>query len=139
MNACKRLEKAVSVALGACSVVSLVLTSSTLGSALTGTGLIATLPLGFLACLNSTTVMDLTLISRHVIKKKKKRHDTLRLVQSKRSLVEQYISSALADDKQIADVEFGKVVTCLQNYYDHKDQLQQHMSNFSEDQSKCSF
>ena len=92
MNAYKRLDKAVSVALGACSVVSLVLTSSTLGSALTGTGLIATLPLGFLACLNATIVMDLTLMSRHVTKKKKKHHDTLRLAQSKKSLVEQCFS-----------------------------------------------
>ena len=72
MNAYKRLDKVASVALGACSVVSLVLTSSTLGSALTGTGVIATFPLGFLACLNATTVMDLTLISRHVTKKPKR-------------------------------------------------------------------
>ncbi|CAG2227715.1 GNAS [Mytilus edulis] len=120
LNAYKRSDKAVSVALGACSVVSLVLTSSTLGSALTGTGVIATIPLGFLACLNATTVMDLTLISRHVIIKKK-HHDTLRLPKSKKSLVEQCVSSALANDEQIYDVEFGKVVTCLKNYYDHKD------------------
>ena len=42
-NAYKRLDNAVSVALGAYSVGSLVLTSSTLGSALTGIGVIATL------------------------------------------------------------------------------------------------
>ncbi|CAG2242888.1 unnamed protein product [Mytilus edulis] len=137
LNAYKRLDKAVSVALCACSVGSLVLTSSTLGSALTGTGLIATLPLGFLACLNATTVMDLT--PRHVTKKIKKHHNTLRLVQSKKSLVEQCVSSALADDEQIDNVEFGKVVTCLKNYYDHKDQLQQPMSNFTDELSKCSF
>ncbi|CAG2225658.1 unnamed protein product [Mytilus edulis] len=126
-------------ALSACSVGSLVLTSSTVGSALTGTGVKAILPLGFLACLNATIVMDLTLISRHVTKKKKKHHDTLRLVQSKKSLVEQCVSSVLADDEQIDNAEFGKVVTCLKNYYDHKDQLQQPMSNFSEDLSECFF
>ena len=41
----KRLDKVVSVALGACSVGSLVLTSCTMGSALTCKGIIASLPL----------------------------------------------------------------------------------------------
>ena len=86
---------------------SVVLTSSTLGSALTGTGVIATLPLGFLSCLNAITVMDITLFSRHVTKKKKKHRDTLRLAQSKKSLVEQCVRSALADDEQIDDAEFA--------------------------------
>ena len=80
----KRLDKIVSVALGACSVGSLVLTSSTLGSALTGIGVIASLPLGSLACMSATTVMILTLISRRIMKKKKKHCDTLRLAQCKK-------------------------------------------------------
>ena len=101
-NAYVRLDKAVSVTLCAYSVGSL-------GSALTGFE--ATLPLGFLSCLNSLTVMDLTLFSRHVTKKKKKHHDTLRLAQSKKSLVEQCVSSALADDEQIDDAEFASKTT----------------------------
>ena len=129
----KRLDKIVSVALGACSVGSLVLTSGTLGSALTGIGAIASLPLGSLACLSATTVMVLTLISRRIMKKKKKHCDTLRLAQCKKCLVEQCISTALADDEQIDDAEFGKIVTCLKNYYDEKDQLRQPTTTFSED------
>ena len=127
MNVYKRLDKAVSVALSAWFVGSLVLTSSTLGSALTGTGVIATLPLFFLACLNATTVMNLTQICRHGTKKKKKHHDTLRLVQSKKSLVEQCVSSALGDDEQIDDDEFGKVVICLKNYYEHNSAAKTHV------------
>jgi hypothetical protein len=110
-NAYVRLDKAVSVTLCACSVGSLVITSSNLGSALTGTGVKATLPLGFLSCLNAITVMDLTLFSRHVTKKTKKHHDTLRLTQSKKSLVEQCVRSALADDDQIDDEEFDSKTT----------------------------
>ena len=83
LNTYKRLDKIVSVALGACSVSSLVLTSSTLGSALTGIGVIASLPLGSLACLSATAVMVLSLISKRIMKKKKKHRDTLRLAQSK--------------------------------------------------------
>ena len=129
----KRLDKIVSVALGACSVGSLVLTSSTLGSALTGIGVIASLPLGSLACMSATTVMVLTLISRRIMKKKKKHRDTLRLAQSTKSRFEQCISTALANDEQIDDAEFGKIVTCLKNYYDEKDQLRQPSTTFSED------
>ena len=133
LNTYKRLDKIVSVALGACSVSSLVLTSSTLGSALTGIGVIASLPLGSLACLSATAVMVLTLISKRIMKKKKKHRDTLRLAQSKKCLVEQCISTALADDDQIDDAEFGKIMTCLKNYYDEKDQLRQPSTTFSED------
>ena len=119
----KRLDKLVSIAQGACSVASLMLTSYTMGSALTGIGAIASLPLGSLACLSATGVMVLTLISRRIMKKKKKHRDTLRLVQSTKSLVEQCISTAFADDEQINDAEFGNITTCLKNYYDKKDKL----------------
>ena len=131
LNTYKRLDKIVSVALGACSVDILVLTSGTLGSALTGIGIIASFPLGPLACLSATTVMVLTLISRRIMKRKIKHRDTLRLAQSKKRLVEQSLITALADDEEIDDGEFGKIVTCS-NYNDDKDQLRQPSTTLSE-------
>ena len=70
MNTYKRLDKIVTVALGACSVGSLVLTSGTLDSALTGIGVTASLPLGSLACLSAIAVIVHTLISMRIMKKR---------------------------------------------------------------------
>lgn len=123
----------MSVALGACSVGILVLTNWTLGSALTGLGAIESLPLGSLACLSVATLMVLTLILRRIMKKKKKHHNTFQLTQSTMSVVEQRVSTALVDNEQIADTEFGKIVTCLKNYYDEKDRLQQPSTTFSKE------
>ena len=110
-----RLDKVVSFALGVCSVSSLLLTSGTMGSALTGIGAVASIPLGSLACLSATGTLVLSLISRRVAKKKKKHRDTVRLAKT-------YKFQLAGDDPTI----------CLKNYYDEKAQLRQPSTPFNE-------
>ena len=111
----KRLDKAVSIGLGACSVGSLLLTSGTMGSALTGVGIPASLPLGSLACLSAIFTLVLSLTSKRITKKVKKHRDTLRLARSYQS-------------------QTPTPVICLKNYYDEKDQLRKPpTTTFSED------
>ena len=115
-----RLDKVITVALGACSVGSLLLTSGTMGSAMTGVGVVASIPLGSLACLSATATLVLSLISRRVAKKKKKHQNTVRLAR--------IYKSQILSDSPIP-------VLCLKNYYDEKDQLRQPSTTFSEDLS----
>lgn len=114
----KRLDKVVSIVQAAASISSLLLTSGTMGSALTGVGVAASLPLGSLACLCATTALVLSLIAKRITKKKKKHHDTLRLARS-------YQSQLPGED--------GAPAVCLKNYYDEKDQLRRPSTTFSED------
>lgn len=114
----KRLDKVVSIVQAAASISSLLLTSGTMGSALTGVGAAASLPLGSLACLCATTVLVLSLIAKRIAKKKKKHRDTLRLARS-------YQSQLPGED--------GVPAICLKNYYDGKDRLRQPSPPFSED------
>ena len=113
-----RLDKVLSITLGGCSVGSLLLTSGTMGSALTGVGVVASIPLGSLACLCATGTLVLSLISRRVVKKKKKHQDTVRLAKT-------YKSQLAGED--------GTPAICLKNYYDEKDQLRQPSTPFSEE------
>lgn len=113
-----RLGKVISIALGGCCVGSLLLTSGTMGSALTGVGDVAFIPLGSLACVCATGIIILSLISCRVAKKKKKHRDTVRLAKTYKS--------------QLA-VEDGAPTVCLKNYYDEKDQLRQHSIPISEE------
>ena len=113
-----RLDKVISIAQGGCSVGSLLLTSGTIGSALTGVGIVASIPLGTLACLCATGTLVFSLISRRVAKKKKKHQDTVRLARSFKT--------------QLAGGD-GAPVISLKNYYDEKDQLRQPSTLFSEE------
>lgn len=113
-----RVDKVISIALGGCSVGSLLLTSGTIGSALTGVGAVASIPIGSLACLCTTGTLVLSLISRRVVKKKKKHRDTVRLAKTYKSL--------LAG-------EDGAPAICLKNYYDEKDHLRRPSTPFSEE------
>ena len=63
-----RLDKAASIALVACSISSLLLTSGTMGSACTDVGAVASILLGSLACLSATATMVLSLIVKHLAK-----------------------------------------------------------------------
>ena len=81
----KRLDKVVSIVQAAASISSLLLTSGTIGSALTGVGAAASLPLGFIACLSATTALVLSPIDKRIAKKKVKHRDTLRLARSYQS------------------------------------------------------
>ena len=114
-----RLDKVISIALGACSVGSLLLTSGTFGTALTGVGSVASIPLGSLACLTATSTLVLSLISRRVAKKKKKHRDTVRLAKS-------YRSQLPGEDGVLTPA------ICLKNYYDEKYQLRQPSTPFNE-------
>lgn len=113
-----RLDKVISIALGGCCVGSLLLTSGTMGSALTGVGAVASIPLGSLACVCATGIIILSLISRRVSKKKKKHRDTVQLAKT-------YKSQLAGED--------GAPTVCLKNYYDEKDQLRQHSTQISEE------
>ena len=119
----KRLDKVVSIVQAATSISSLLLTSGTMGSALTGVGVAASLPLGSLACLSATTVLVLSLIAKRIAKKKMKHRDTLRLARS-------YQSQLPGED--------GTPAVCLKNYYDGKDRLRQPSPPFSESLAKHS-
>ena len=119
----KRLDKVVSITVAATSICSLLLTSGTMGSALTGIGAAASLPLGSLACLSATTILVLSLIAKRIAKKKKKHRETLRLARS-------YQSQLPGED--------GAPAVCLKNYYDGKDRLRQPSPPFSEDLAKHS-
>ncbi len=114
----KRLDKVVSIVLAAASISSLLLTSGTMGSTLTGVGAAASLPLGSLACLSATTSLVLSLIAKRIAKKKMKHRDTLRLARS-------YQSQLPGED--------GAPAVCLKNYYDGKDRLRQPSTPFSEE------
>ena len=114
----KRLNKVVSIALAAASIISLLLTSGTMGSALTGVGAVVSLPFGSLACLSATTILVLSLIAKRIAKKKKKHRETLRLARF-------YQSQLPGED--------GVPAVCLKNYYDGKDRLRQPSPPFSED------
>ena len=127
-----QLDKAASVALGVCSIGSLLLTSGTMGSALTGIGAVTSIPLGSLACLSATGVMVLSLISKRVARKKKKHRDTVRLARLHKS---QVVSTVLGNDDTIDEAEFGQIVAYLKNYYDEKEHLRQPSTTFSEDLS----
>lgn len=113
----KRLDKVVSIVLAAASISSLLLTSGTMGSALTGVGATASLPLGSLACLSATTSLVLSLIAKRIAKKKMKHRDTLRLARSYQSQL---------------PGENGAPAVCLKNYFDGKDRLRQPLPPFSE-------
>ena len=115
-----RLDKVFSIALGGCSVGSLLLTSGTMGSALTGVGAVASIPLGSLACLCATAALVMSLVARRVARKKKKHRDTVRLAKSYRS-------------RLAGEGDFPTPAICLKNYYDEKDQLRQPSTPFSED------
>ena len=128
-----RLDKATSIALAACSISSLVLTSGTMGSACTGVGIVASLPLGSLACVSATATMVLSLIVKRLAKKKKKHRDTVRLARSYKSRVEAEVNKALANDDVIDDIEFPMITRCLKDYYDEKERLRQPSTTFSED------
>ena len=117
-----RLDKAVSIVSGGCSVGSLLLTSGTMGSALTGIGATASIPLGSLACLCATSCLVLSLIARRVAKKKKKHRDTVRLART-------YRSQLAGEDSDGAPTP----AICLKNYYDEKAQLRRPSTPFSDD------
>lgn len=117
----KRLERIISIAQSAASIGGLLLTSGTVGSALSGIGAAASLPLGSLACLSATGALVFSLIAKRIARKRRKHRDTLRLARS-------YQSQLPGEDCAPA--------VCLKNYYDEKDHLRQPSSPFSEDLAK---
>ena len=128
----KRIGKVVSVTLGICSTLNIIYTTGTISTAATGIGAIACIPLSSLTVINSIGLLVLTILSKHIGKKKKKHENTVRLARTYKSQVEDDISKAL-NDGDINETEYTTVVTSLKNYYDEKEQLRQPSTTFSED------
>ena len=111
-----RADKGLGIALTVCSIISLVLTSGTMGSACSGVGIVASLPLGTLACLCAASTIVLSLVAKRFARKKKKHRDTVRLARTYKSRVQ-----ALESD----GADFPLITRCLKDYYDEKDRLRQ--------------
>ena len=110
-----RADKGLGIALATCSIISLVLTSCTMGSACSSIGVLASLPLGTLACLCADSSLVLSLVAKRFARKKKQR-DTLRLARTYKSRIQ-----SLACD----GADFPLITRCMKDYYDEKDRLRQ--------------
>ena len=128
----KRMDKAISFALGTCAVLNVVCTTGTLSTAATGIGAVACIPLSSLAIVNSIAMVVLTVLSKRTHRKRKKHKDTVQIVRKYQSKVKVEMSKALEDDV-IDETEFLGIVKCLGFYYDEKQQLRKPSTTFTED------
>ncbi|CAC5365139.1 unnamed protein product [Mytilus coruscus] len=93
-----------------------------LSTAATGIGAIACIPLSSLAVINPLGMMGLTVLSKRIHKKCKKHKDTVQLIRTSKSKIEDAVSKAL-DDDDISNNEFTGIVTCLGSYCTEKQHL----------------
>ena len=80
-------------------------------------------------------MMVLTVLAKRIRKKCKKHEDTVRIVRSYQSQIEDSVSKAL-EDGQIDEIEFTGAVKCLSFYYDEKQQLRKPSTTIDEDLTK---
>ncbi|CAC5422528.1 unnamed protein product [Mytilus coruscus] len=111
------------------SFQNLQLRNSALGTTATGIGAIACIPLSSLAVINSLGMMGLTVLSKRIHKKRKKHKDTVQLIRTSKSKIEDAVSKALDDDDDISGLEFTGIVTCLDSYYTEKQLLRHSKEN----------
>ncbi|CAC5409880.1 unnamed protein product [Mytilus coruscus] len=83
-----------------------------------------------LAIINSLGMMGLTMLSKRINKKRKKHKDTVHLIKTSKSKIEDTVSKAL-DDDDISNIEFTGIVKCLDFYYDEKQHLRQHRKDLT--------
>ena len=131
----KRADKATSFALGVCAVLNVICSAGTFSTAATGVGVVACLPLSSLTVVNSIAMMVLTVLAKRIRKKCKKHEDTVRIVRSYQSQIEDSVSKAL-EDGQIDEIEFTGAVKCLSFYYDEKQQLRKPSTTIDENLTK---
>ena len=110
-----KAKTAVNWTIGGLSFVSSVLTSVSIGSALSGVGIIISIPLGVIAGVFSLTSTSLIIGSKKLEKKLSKHREIVTLAIAKRETVNRLVSKALVDQK-IDDNEFQIILDEMAQY-----------------------
>lgn len=111
--------------------ISGVLSSASVASALTGIGLIASVPLGIVAAIFGISSASLTGVCKKLEPKKLKHREIVTLAIAKRETVNRLVSKALTD-KKVSDVEFQLILNELASYFALKEKEHKTIKTLSE-------
>ena len=116
----KKVQTAINWTASGAGFLSTLFSSASLGSALTGIGLTAAVPLGGIAGVFALSSAAMVGASKKIESKISKHQETVTLAVAKRDTVERLMSQAIKDQK-VSDAEFNIILDELARYKELKD------------------